>query len=86
VKILRWILWKLQPSVWHNLDSNMWHVYFENERSYTVSRRTLSVELHIGQESGKIVGLNIFDETLIAAAEAIGVSDDDEAVGVSDND
>jgi len=62
--------WKFRPSVWHNPDGKMWHVYFENESSYTISRRTLSIELHIGQESGKVVGLNIWDETLIAAAEA----------------
>ena len=38
-------------------------MYFSDEYDYT-ERRTITVEAHIGRDSGHIVGLNIFDETL----------------------
>lgn len=52
-----------KPYVRHNDDGNMWHVYFTDERDY-VQRQPIDVEVHIGEESGDIVGLTIWDETL----------------------
>jgi len=60
-----WWPWKkFQPSAWHNDDGNLWHIHLTDEQSYTVSRRTLQVELHIGFESGEITGFNVWDENL----------------------
>lgn len=58
--------WKFEPYVWHNPDGMMWHVYLADERSYTRPDQTLRVELHIGEESGRVVGFNVFDESLAA--------------------
>lgn len=55
---------KFKPSVFRNHDGKQWQVYFTAERDFTVSNRTLMVEPHIGQESGKVVGLTIRDEAL----------------------
>jgi len=41
----------------------MWHVYFSDEDSYT-ARHTLPLDVHISRETGKIVGFNVWDETL----------------------
>jgi hypothetical protein len=41
----------------------MWHVWFTDERSHT-EPRTIKVEAHIGLESGRITGFNVWDEHL----------------------
>jgi len=65
--------WRFKPSVYHNPDGKMWHVYLDNESTYTVPHRCFRVDLHVGEKSGRIVGLDIWDESLIqAAAEAAG--------------
>ena len=64
--------WKFKPTVYYNPDGRMWHVYLDNESSHTRPSRGLFIELHIGQESGKVVGLNIWDESLRAVADASG--------------
>lgn len=64
--------WKFRPVVYHNDDGRMWHVYFTDERSYTDTRRRLSVQCHIGEESGDIVGFNVFDEALKSAKPTDG--------------
>ena len=61
--------WKWKPGIWHNTDGRQWHVTFSDEQDYTICG-TLKAELHIGQETGDIVGLTIFDETLRAKAKA----------------
>jgi len=62
--------WVFCPSVYWNDDGNQWHVVLSDESSYTRSRQMLQVDLHIGHESGRIVGLNIWDESLRAAEAA----------------
>jgi len=56
--------WQFRPNVWHNDDGRMWHVWLDNESAYTKSEQDLRVELHVGQETGRIVGFNVWDENL----------------------
>lgn len=60
----RWPWKKFNPSVYHNDDGNEWHVYLSGERSYTRARQALKVDLHIGMETGQIVGFDVWDENL----------------------
>ncbi len=55
---------KFRPYLWHNDDGSQWQVYFTEERDY-VQLDNLSCDLHIGMETGDIVGLTIHDENLI---------------------
>ena len=71
-KRLRPPWWKFRSSAWHNDPGSMWEVCLSDESSYTVSKRTLTVDLHIGQESGKVTGFNVRDECLHEADEAKG--------------
>lgn len=59
----RWPWQKFKPHVWYNDDGNQWHVYFTDERCYVESRE-LRVKAYIGDDTGDIVGLTIYDETL----------------------
>ena len=59
----RWPLRKFKPSVWHNDDGNMWHVYLTGEQHF-VSRRTLNLDVYVGEESGDVVGFDVWDENL----------------------
>ena len=63
----RWPWRTFRPSVWHNDDGNMWHVYFTDERHF-VERRTLSLDCYVN-ESGDIVGFDVWDEALKAKGE-----------------
>ena len=66
----QWPWRNFRPSVWHNDDGGMWHIYLTGERSFT-EPRTINVDCHIGMESGNIIGFNVWDETL-RAVEAKG--------------
>ena len=61
----RWPWKKFRPSVWHNDDGDEWHVYLTDEQSYT-EPRTISLDCHVGMESGNIVGFDVWDERLLA--------------------
>ena len=50
--------------MYYNDDGSEWQIYFTDEEAYT-ERRTIDVECHIGMESGDIVGLNVWDKTLL---------------------
>ena len=56
--------WKFKPIAYRNDDGKMWQIWLKDEVAFTRSRQMLNVELQIGQESGEIVGLNIWDENL----------------------
>lgn len=57
-----WWPWrKFRPSVWHNDDGRCWEVYLLDEQSHTVCKRVLMVDLHIGMDTGKVVGMDIYD-------------------------
>lgn len=53
------------PFLYHNNDGQNWSIYFDDESSY-VERRTIAVDVYVGQETGNIVGLNICDSQLRA--------------------
>lgn len=59
----RWPWRKFRPSVWHNDDGSMWHVYLTDEEHF-VQRRTLNLDVYVGQESGDVVGFDVWDENL----------------------
>lgn len=63
----RWPWRKFKPVTYHNDYGGMWHVWLSDERCYTEPPRTLKVDLHIGFESGKVVGFDVWDEDLEAA-------------------
>lgn len=52
-----------KPCLRHNQDGRQWEVYFENEMSYC-ERRTLTLEVYVGQKSGRVTGLIVWDEQL----------------------
>ena len=55
--------WKFRPNVYHNQDGCMWQVYLVDEQSYT-ERRTLTLDVMVGMETGRITGLDLWDEQL----------------------
>jgi len=52
-----------EPYIYYNLYGKQWEIYVSNEIDY-VKRGTIKAEIHIGRESGNIVGLTIFEENL----------------------
>ncbi len=59
-----WWPWKkFRPSAWHNDAGQQWEVYFTDERACT-ELRTIELEVHVGNESGDIVGFDVYDQTL----------------------
>lgn len=71
----RWPWKKFRPSVWYNEDGRQWEIYFTNERSYAVLNNQLSVELHVGMETGRVTGLTIWEEFLEGESRSEEVSD-----------
>lgn len=64
----RWPWWTFKPHLYRNDDGNMWQVYLSDESTYT-ERRTLKLDVHISQDTGDIVGMNLWDETLKGTKE-----------------
>lgn len=64
----RWPWKQFRPSVWHNDNGNLWHVYLADKWSYT-EPRTLKLDCHVDMESGDIVGFNVWDEVLKVEAK-----------------
>ena len=56
--------WKWQPNASHNEHGKMWHVWLDDEPAYTEARRTITVDVHVGLDSGRIVGFDVWDEDL----------------------
>ena len=54
---------KFKPCLMHNDAGRQWEIYFDNETDY-VETRWIPVVAHIGRETGSIVGVNIYDDTL----------------------
>lgn len=55
---------KFRPSVWRNDGGREWEICLDDEPSYTIPAAKILVDLQIGRESGKIVGLDISDSLL----------------------
>ena len=53
--------WK--PHVFRNDDGHMWQVLLKNQATYT-TQKTMKLDVHVSQETGEIVGLNLWDELL----------------------
>jgi hypothetical protein len=54
---------KFKPHVIRNDRWKGWDVWFENEADYT-ERRTIEIEAKVSIASGRIVGMQVYDETL----------------------
>jgi len=62
--IRTWPPWrKFRPGVWHNDEGKEWHIFLSGEQAYT-ERRTIEVDAHICEETGRIVGFDVWDSTL----------------------
>jgi len=60
-----WWPWrKFSPYVWHNDDGRFWEIYLSDEQDYTDTGWTVRVDLCIGMDTGKIVGMKISDHVL----------------------
>lgn len=64
-----WPWRKFIANAWHNDTGKMWQVHL-TEESYCVKRMTIEVEAYIGQETGEIVGFNLWDENTRLSPEA----------------
>lgn len=60
--------WTFKPTVWHNDHGRQWEVYFKDDPDYC-RIQTMQVDAHISRDTGEIVGLTIYDETLRPQAE-----------------
>ena len=57
--------WKFKPHVFRNPDSYyQWQVFLENDADYVKPRQSLIVDLHISQETGRIIGFSFWDSDL----------------------
>lgn len=56
--------WEFQPYMRRNNEGQQWEIYFINEEDYVKPNHYLKCNVHIGQETGKIIGLTIYDEDL----------------------
>lgn len=61
----RWPWAVFQPSLYHCDVLKEWQVYFGGDRSYTTDI-TVTLDVHVSLEDGRIVGLEIPDELLEA--------------------
>lgn len=52
--------WPFQPYVYHSEAGKQWQVYFKGDPDYT-ERRTISLDVHVSQETGEIVGFKVSD-------------------------
>lgn len=59
---------KFRPNLFHSDAGRQWQIWFSDEMSYTVSGLTLKVDAMISEETGQVVGLDIWDESLAAIA------------------
>ena len=60
--------WRFKPFLYRNEEGGMWEIYLSESESY-VKSGMLEVELMCSQETGEVVGLNIWDERLRAASD-----------------
>ena len=59
----RWPWWKFKPHLRHNGDGSQWEIWFAEDRCYS-ERTTIEATVHRSDDTGEIVGLTIYDETL----------------------
>lgn len=67
--------WKFKPHCFHNDDGGYWEVWFENDSGYS-ERRTINVSAHISRETGRVVGVQIYDEDLCCKLREPRIVDD----------
>ena len=60
----RWPWKKFKPLASHCDVAERWHVYLKDEPSVTVGRHMLVVYLRVGEDSGEVVGFDVYDSQL----------------------
>ncbi len=55
---------KFKPYIYHNNGGKFWEIRLANDQSYTITCKTLDVELHISEKTGKVVGFDVTDRSL----------------------
>lgn len=63
IERLRKPWWKWRPNAWHNDDGKEWHITLSDE-SFYVRRMKLEVDAYITHDGERIVGFDVWDETL----------------------
>ena len=58
--------WKFRPCVYRNADGKEWEITLGDERCCTHIRQKIELDVGVGFDSGKIVSLDIPDESLRA--------------------
>lgn len=59
----QWPWRTFRSCVCRNDDGCMWVVYLAVDRSYTVPRKHLLVDVHVS-DNGKVIGFDVWDESL----------------------
>ena len=59
-----WPWKKFKPCAYHNDRLKKWQIHLSDEVSYTKPRVTITVNAHISDATGKIIGFDVWDETL----------------------
>jgi hypothetical protein len=55
--------WKFKPNLYRSEEGRRWEVTLDGESDYS-QRGSIKCDLHIGRDSGRIVGFSINDEDL----------------------
>lgn len=59
-----WPWRKFKPTIWKHKKLGFWQIYFEDAPDYTVTRKTITVDLHLALDDNRVVGLNIYTKDL----------------------
>jgi len=55
---------KFKPYLYRNESGKQWEIMFTNESDVVYANRSVQADLHIGRDTGNIVGLTIRDRVL----------------------
>ena len=55
---------KFKPYLYHNNGGKFWQIRLANDEAYTITCKTLDVQLHISEETGEVVGFDVTDRSL----------------------
>ena len=64
----RWAPWKkFRAGVFRNRDGNCWEVYWQDDQSIVIPGVRLTVDIHVSDTTGCVIGLIVYDHDLEAA-------------------
>ena len=57
--------WKFRPYIYRSKHGKMWQIYFKDEQCYSKTVNiTIRCDLTISQETGEVIGIDLWDEEL----------------------